>query len=158
MKGGKTMTEGPIIQAGAVVFLRARHLTADGRNHDSENRDIARQRLICQDAAAMCGAPIAREYVEYGGTGPITRRPVVQRMLDELTTLPNVRYVITVSHDRLARLPSDFRAVEEALIAAGAHLVIATDLPRAYFCNPNEAFFDLTPTNDEPPRTKGGSW
>jgi hypothetical protein len=72
--------------------LRARHLRAGGPGRDSENRDVARQRLLCQ-----------------------------------------------VSHDRIARLPSDLQAVEEALMAAGALIVVVDNLQSAYYCNPNES-------------------
>jgi len=136
------MNEGPITQVDAVMFLRARHLTAAGRDRDSEERDIARQRQLCQEAAEMYDALIVGEYIEYGGTGPIRRRPVVQRMLDELQTRPTVRFVITVSHDRLARMPRDFQAVEERITAARALIVVVDHLTASYRCNPNETDWD----------------
>ena len=72
------MKEGPITQANAVLFLRARHITARGRDHESEERDIGRQRAYCQSVAERLGVTIVKEYVEYGGTGPISTRPVVR--------------------------------------------------------------------------------
>jgi hypothetical protein len=151
------MTEGPIIQAGVVVFLRARHLTANGRNHSSEERDIASQRQLCRQAAEQIDAVIVREYVEHGGTGPIAKRPIVRQLIGDLGTLLGVRYVLVAHPDRIARRPSDALAITEAIQAAGAHLVTAGDLPSAYRRNPSESFLGLTSTNDQLPRTKGGS-
>jgi hypothetical protein len=159
MTGGKTMTEGPIIQDCAVVFLRARHLTAGGRNHSSEERDIASQRELCRQAAEQIDASVVKEFVEYGGTGLVARRPVIRQMLGDLGALLGVRYVLVASHDRLSRMPSDVIAITEAIQVAGAHLVVAGDLPSSYLCNPSESFFGShAPINNEPPPTKGGSW
>src|SRR5689334_18802637 len=113
MKGEGTMKEGPITQANAVVFLRARHITTAGRDHQSEERDIARQRAYCQSAAERLGVTIVKEYVEYGGTGPIASRPVVRQMLSDLHSLLGVRYVLAFSLDRLARKPADLQALEQ---------------------------------------------
>jgi hypothetical protein len=160
MTGGKTMTEGPVIQDCAVVFLRARHLTADGRNHDSEIRHVASQRELCRAAAEQIDASVVKEYVEYGGTGLVATRPVVRQMLEDLRTLlaVAVRYILVASTDRLARKPSDVAAITGAIFAAGAYLVTAADLPGAYLCNPGESFLAHAPTNNEPPQTLGGSW
>jgi hypothetical protein len=136
MTGGKTMTGGLIIQDYAVVFLRARHLTANGRNHDSEIRHVASQRELYRAAAEQIDAHIVREYVEYGGTGLVARRPVARQMLGELGTLLGVRYVLVTSLDRLARKPSDVAAITGAIQAAGAHLVTATGLPVPTFATP----------------------
>jgi hypothetical protein len=123
------MTEGPIIQATAVMFLRARHITADGRNHDAEETNIASQRELCRLAAGQIEARIAGEYVEYGGTGPIGARPVVCQMLTGLGTLLGARYVLVTSFDRLARQPDDFTAIAEAIRAAGATSYMLADSP-----------------------------
>lgn len=150
------MTKGPIIQVSAVVFLRARHITADGRNHSSEERDIASQRALCRGAAEQIDARIAGEYVEYGGTGPIATRPVVRQMLGDLSTFGCVRYVLVAHPDRIGRKPSDVTAITELVRAAGAHLVSASDLPRTYLCNPGESSFGFT-LADNQPLPKGGS-
>jgi len=151
------MTKGPIIQANVVVFLRARHITADGRNHSSEERDIASQRALCRGAAEQIDARIVREYVEYGGTGPIATRPMVRQMLGDLGTLQGIRYVLVAHPDRIARKPRDATAITELVRAAGAHLLSASDLPRTYLCSPGESSFGFTLTYDQP-LPKGGSW
>lgn len=117
------MTEGPIIQANAVVFLRARHITAHGGDHESEEHDIDRQRAYCQSAAERLGATIVKEYVEYGGTGPIRSRPILSRMLGDLRTLLGIQYVLVFSLDRLVRKPEDLQELEEAIQASGARLM-----------------------------------
>lgn len=150
------MNNGPIIRGNAVVFLRARSLIADGRDHDAEERQIASQRALCHAAAEQTRAVILGEYVEYGGTGPIARRPVLRRMLGDLGTLLGVRYVLVTSLDRLARLPADAAAISEAIQAAGAHILSAADLPRTYLCDPCEAAVGFALTDDQA-RTKGGS-
>jgi len=152
------MTKGPIIQANAVVFLRARVLTADGRDHDGEICHVRSQRELCQAAAEQIDAVIVREYVEYGGTGPIVRRPILRQMLGDLATLLGVRYVLVANLDRLARMTSDVAAIQEAIQAAGAHVVTCDDLPRAYHCEPNETFWGFAPSDNQPHSTKGGSW
>lgn len=149
------MNKGPIIQANAVVFLRARVLTANDRNHEAEERQIESQRALCQVAAEQVSAVIVHEYIEYGGTGPIRRRPALRRMLGDLATLLGVRYVLVASLDRLARAPVDAMAIQEAVEAAGAHILSAADLPRTNFCDLNEAAFGFTMTGHEP-QPKGG--
>ena len=123
------MTEGPIIQANAVTFLRARHITAHGHDHESEAHDIDRQRAYCQSAAERLGAAIVREYVEYGGTGPIRSRPILSRMLGDLRTLLGIQYVLVFSLDRLVRKPEDLKELEEAIQATGARLTEVNDHP-----------------------------
>lgn len=133
------MKEGPITQANAVVFLRARHITAVGRDHESEERDIARQRAYCQSAAERLGFTIVKEYVEYGGTGPIAVRPVVRHMLGDLRSLLGVQYVLAFSLDRLARKPEDLRELEQRVQAAGAELLVASGLVvSTYYYNSSE--------------------
>jgi hypothetical protein len=153
-EGGTTMTEGPITQANAVVFLRARVLDADGRNHASEMRHVESQRELCQAAAVQLDAVIVREYVEYGGTGPISARPILRQMLDDLATLLGIRYVLAANIDRLARMPADLTAIQEAIQANGAYVLNVDQLPTTYRCGPNEIREGI-PTNYP---TKGGSW
>lgn len=150
------MTRGPIIQANALVFLRARSMTAGGRNHEAEERQIASQRELCHRAAEQIGACVVKEYVEYGGTGPIARRPMLRQMLGDLSTFLGVRYVLVASLDRLARMPADAAAIQEAVQMAGAHILSAADLPRTYLCDPREAAFGPALGDDQPSRTKGG--
>jgi DNA invertase Pin-like site-specific DNA recombinase len=134
------MKEGPITQANAVVFLRARHITASGRDHESEERDIARQRAYCRSVAERLSFTIVKEYVEYGGTGPIAARPVVRHMLSDLRNLLGVQYVLAFSLDRLARKPEHLRELEQRVQAAGAELLVASGQTVAvYYCNPSEA-------------------
>lgn len=134
------MTEGPITQSNAVVFLRTRHITAAGRDHDSEKRDIARQRAYCHSAAERLRFTIVKEYVEYGGTGSVASRPVVRHMLSDLRGLLGVRYVLAFSLDRLARKPEHLRELEQQVQAAGAELLQASGLQvSAYFYNQSEA-------------------
>jgi DNA invertase Pin-like site-specific DNA recombinase len=122
------MNQGPIIQGNAVVFLRARVLTTDGRNHASETSHVESQRELCRATAERIGALIVREYVEYGGTGPISGRPILRRMLGDLTTLLGVRYVLVANVDRLARMPRDVTAIHEAIQATGAHVLACAEL------------------------------
>lgn len=123
------MNEGPIIQANAVMFLRARHITAHGRDHESEERDIDRQRAYCRSAAERLGVTIVKEYIEYGGTGPIRSRATLSRMLGDLRTLLGVQYVLVFSLDRLARKPEDVRALGLEIQATGARLMAVSSHP-----------------------------
>lgn len=149
MKGEEAMIEGPITQVSAVMFLRARHVTVDGRHHKGEECDVARQRAYCQSKAEQLGVTILKEYVEYGGTEPISRRPVMRGMLGDLRTLPDVQYVLSFSLDRLARKPEDLPELEQQVQAAGANLLDASGLPvAAYYCYPDESRLGLTTTND----------
>ncbi|MGH3193112.1 MAG: recombinase family protein, partial [Streptosporangiaceae bacterium] len=138
-----------ITQANAVMFLRARHVTAHGRDPESEERNIARQRAYCRSAAERLGATIIREYVEHGGTGPIRSRPILSQMLGDLRTLLGVQHVLVFSLDRLARKPEDLYELEQAIQATGARLIEVSGLPvSAYYCNPNETgWYALTRTN-----------
>jgi hypothetical protein len=139
------MTKGPIIQSNAVLFLRARVLTAGGRDPDAEHAEVERQRWICQQAAAQLGATIVREYVEFGGTAPLAYRPALQRMLADLDTLLAVRYVLVTGIDRLARQPEDLRELQRQIRAAGAVLRDTSAPPFAiYACNPDEAHLGLS--------------
>jgi DNA invertase Pin-like site-specific DNA recombinase len=133
-EGGIQMTDGPIIQGNAVVFLRARQITGNGRDHDTEMRHIASQRELCRRAAEQMEVVILKEYVEHGGTGPVSSRPILRQMFDELRTLLGVRYVLVASIDRLARMSSDLATIQEAIRAVGTHLVVAADPPKTYPC------------------------
>jgi DNA invertase Pin-like site-specific DNA recombinase len=123
------MNEGPIIHANAVVFLRARHITVHGRDPESEEQNIARQRAYCQSAAERLGAIVVREYVEYGGTGSIRSRPTLHQMLGDLRMLLGVQYVLVFSLDRLARKPEDLYELEQAIQATGARLMEVSSHP-----------------------------
>lgn len=109
----------------AVIFLRARHRTADGNDRAAEERLIAAQRDRCMTAAAKLGADVIREYVEHGGTGSINKRPELRLMLEELRALHDVDYVIVTSMDRLCRKVADAEAIRFELDATGAELVMA---------------------------------
>lgn len=123
------MNEGPIIQGNAVMFLRARNITANGRDRESEERDIAYQRRYCQAKADQLRATVVKEYVEYGGTGSIASRPVIRQMLSDLRILLGVRYVLVVNLDRLARQPADLRELEQRIRAAGVDVLDVNGLP-----------------------------
>lgn len=112
-------------QPAAVLFLRARHIGADGRDRKQENNLLAAQREQCEGAAVRLGADIIREYVEHGGTGSIDTRPELRLMLDELRALRDVDYVITAGTDRLWRAKHDGEAIRFEIEAAGAHLLFA---------------------------------
>lgn len=109
----------------AVMYLRARSVGTDGTDRKHEETQIDMQRQACMRRAEEMGVQLIREYAEYGGTGPISERPELRLMLDELTALHDVRYVITTSLDRLARRTADLHAVHLATEAAGAELILA---------------------------------
>lgn len=113
-------------QATAVIFLRARFLGQDGRDHDQEQQMIAVQRVACEQAAEMLGAEVIREYVEYGGTGSIDTRPALRLMLDELRALRDATYIIVTHHDRLVRRTHDAVAISLEIEAADATLITAS--------------------------------
>ena len=146
------MNQGPIIRGSAVVFLRARVLTADPHYHDSEIRHVDRQRELCQSAAERLDAVIVGEYIEYGGTGPIAHRPALRRMLGDLATLLGVRYVLVTSLDRLARKPADAAAITEAIQQAGARILSVADLPRTHLGDLHEALLGFALADDQPQR------
>jgi hypothetical protein len=158
MKEGGTMREGPITQITAVVFLRARSLTPRGRDRASEALNLATQRAWCREMAQDLEAVIAGEYIEYGGTGPVARRPVVQQMLADLRTRSDIRYLIVASPDRLARTPRDTEEIQAAIQASGAELVYAVDLFRSYRCNPGMNYPHPGLAVDESLPMEGGSW
>lgn len=112
-------------QPTAVLFLRARHIGADGRDLEQENKLLAAQREQCRHMAASLGANVIREYAEHGGSGRLDTRPELRLMLDELRALRDVDYVIVTSADRLWRATSDADAIRFEIEAAGAHLVFA---------------------------------
>jgi DNA invertase Pin-like site-specific DNA recombinase len=85
---------------------------------------VAHQRAACEQAAEALDAEIIREYVEYGGTGRLDKRPTLRLMLDELRALRDVNYVIATGHDRLTRNVHDMTALSFEIDAAGAELVI----------------------------------
>lgn len=110
----------------AIIFLRARYLGQGDRDREIELHMIAAQREACEQAAERLGAEIIREYVEYGGTSSIDKRPELRLLLDELRALRDVRYVIVTSPDRLARTMTDWTTIRFELEAAGAELIIAS--------------------------------
>ena len=112
-------------QPTAVLFLRARHVGADGRDREQENNLLAAQREQCRHMAASLGANVIREYAEHGGSGRLDTRPELRLMLDELRALRDVDYVITAGTDRLWRATSDGEAIRFEIEAAGAALAIA---------------------------------
>jgi DNA invertase Pin-like site-specific DNA recombinase len=109
----------------AALFLRARVLGRSGRDDQAESHLIEGQRQACEQAAKRLQAAVVREYVEYGGTGAIERRPVMRQMLDELLALRDVDYLVTPGLDRLARSSADMAALQLTLEAAGVELVCA---------------------------------
>ena len=114
-------------QTNAVMLLRARHLGGDDRQSRAMERAmIAAQRQQCRQAVDRLNAHLVREYVEYGGTGAIDKRPQLQLLLDELRMLRDVRYVIVSAGDRLTRQVSAWHAIQFELEAASAELVIAS--------------------------------
>jgi DNA invertase Pin-like site-specific DNA recombinase len=115
----------------AVMYLRARHLGPDGTDRAIEEAQIEAQRRACTAVADQLGVALVREYAEHGGTGPIEDRPELRLMLDELTALHDVRYVIATSVDRLARRTSDLRDIRLSVEAAGAEIV--TPSQAAYY-------------------------
>lgn len=116
-------------QTNAVMLLRARHLGSDDQHSRAiERAMIAAQRQRCRQAADQLNAHLVREYVEYSGTGAIDKRPQLQLLLDELRMLRDVRYVIVSAGDRFTRQVSDWRAIQFELEAAGAELVIASEV------------------------------
>jgi len=117
--------------ARAVIFLRARHRGPSGSDRQAQARQLAAQRDTCRVAATHLGLVVLREYVEYGGTGPIWQRPRLRLLLEELRTLRDAAYVMVAHTDRLTRTLADHRAIELELEAAGARLIIADELPSA---------------------------
>lgn len=115
-------------QPAAVLFLRARHIGADGRDWEAEEHMIARQRDNCAKAAELLAADIIAEYVEHGGAGAVEHRPQVLMMLDELRVYRDAKFVIIDTMDRLARKVGDWRQIELELEAAGAELIVAQEI------------------------------
>lgn len=120
-------------QPTAVTFLRARHLGPD-RQQDraTEQQMIDTQRRTCNQLAEQLDATVIREYVEFGGTGSIDRRPQLKLMLDELRALHDATYVIAENPDRISRRVADWNAVHLELEASGAKLVTAVDHTAIY--------------------------
>ena len=115
-------------QPMAVIFLRSRHLGADGSDHEVEQWMIAAQRAACKQRAEALGAQIIREYREFGGTGSIDKRPTLRLMLDELRALHDTDYVIVTGTERLARRTEDMAAICLELEAAGARLITTANV------------------------------
>ena len=113
----------------AVIFIRARSVGFGDRDSWIAAAQVSYQREVCAAAAERLGARPIREYLDYGGTGSLDKRPELRLMLDELRALRDVRYVIVASPDRLARKTADWDAIRFELDAAGAELVIASELP-----------------------------
>lgn len=105
-------------QPTAVIFLRARQ---PGVNAGLDLTDV--QRKQCMALAERLTATVIREYVEYGGAVAIDKRPQLKLMLDELSALRDVSYVIATGPERLARRLDDWAAIDLELTASGAKLV-----------------------------------
>ncbi|MGH3722243.1 MAG: recombinase family protein [Pseudonocardiaceae bacterium] len=86
---------------------------------------ISWQRAVCEQTARELNAQVIREYVEYGGTGSIDKRPAVRFMLDELRARHDATYLIVARTDRLARQGDDWARISREIQAAGAELVTA---------------------------------
>lgn len=106
----------------AVIFLRGRH------GNVADQRQLAAERDTCYRAATHLGLVVIREYVEHGGTGQIQRRPGLRLLLEELRALRDAGYVVVTRLDHLARTQTDRRASELELEAAGARLIVASEL------------------------------
>ena len=107
----------------AVAFIRARHLGTNGRHPVIEAMQVEAQRKECQRIAERLDVAMVDEYLEYGGTGTIGRRPVVRQLLDRLRADPDLGYLIVTSPDRLARRRADWDAISLELEAAQVELV-----------------------------------
>jgi DNA invertase Pin-like site-specific DNA recombinase len=107
----------------AVVFVRARRLGSNGRHPAIEAKQVEAQRDACLKIAERLGADIVEEYIEYGGTGKVERRPVVHQLLDRLRTDHGIDYLIVASLDRLARRRDDWAVISLELEAAHVELV-----------------------------------
>jgi DNA invertase Pin-like site-specific DNA recombinase len=105
------------------MFLRARHLEQGSHDSKIEHHMIGAQRAACKQAAKTLNLNIVREYVEYGGTGSIDKRPELRLMLDELRAIQDVRYMIVSSPDRLTRSTADWATIRLELEAAGVELI-----------------------------------
>jgi len=112
----------------AIVFIRTRHVGSDAPT--AIEQQITMQRVACQETARALNAVVIREYVEYGGTDRLERRPTVRQMLAELGQTRDVRYLITYGADRLARRTADFAEIEQTTSAAGVDLAFADNLTR----------------------------
>lgn len=110
-------------QKKAIMFVRARHLGSNGRHPVYEAMQVEAQRDACQKIAERLGADVVEEYIEYGGTGKIERRPVVRQLLDRLRTDQDIDYLVVASLDRLARRRDDWAAISLELEAAHVELV-----------------------------------
>jgi DNA invertase Pin-like site-specific DNA recombinase len=118
-------------QSQAAMFIRANNITIDGEQRQRYSRDpfIDQQRALCRQAARSLNATLIREYVEHGSSGKLTTRPELRLMLDELRALRDLDYLIVTTADRLTRRIDDWATITFELAAAGAELVIATQLP-----------------------------
>jgi DNA invertase Pin-like site-specific DNA recombinase len=102
----------------AVIFLRACRPNVNG---GLDLIDV--QRAQCMALAERLNATVIREYVEYGGTAMLDKRPELKLMLDELRALRDIDYIIAVDVDRLARRLDDWAAIDLELTTSGAKLV-----------------------------------
>jgi DNA invertase Pin-like site-specific DNA recombinase len=113
--------------AQAILFLRTRP-GSFGFDPQAQQHQLAAQRDVCRQIADHLGLAVIREYAESGGTGPISRRPQLRLLLEELRTLRDASYVIVAHLDRLTRTMADCWTIELELEAAGAKLIIASQL------------------------------
>lgn len=92
-------------EATAIAYLRVSS-TGQLTGHSQEGYSIEAQREACQRHAARLGARLVKEYVEPGKTATNMKRPMLQRMLAELSKLKPT-YVIFYDLSRVAREEGD---------------------------------------------------
>jgi DNA invertase Pin-like site-specific DNA recombinase len=104
----------------AVIYLRV------ARDDGNQVKAFAAQRHACQRRANELNLMVLEEYADHGsGNTDPEDRPGLSRLLAELRERP-VAYVITYSHERIARKMHRYAGVAWALGKSGTRLEIAS--------------------------------
>ena len=122
----KSATSNESALALAVSYLRVSTREQAERGGSAEGFSIPAQRQANQKKAAELGARVAEEFIDAGESAKTADRDALKDMLAYIRC-HQVRYVIVHKIDRLARNRGDDVRIHEAILAAGASLVSATE-------------------------------
>jgi len=111
----------------AAIYVRVSTADQAERNGEPEGYSIPAQRGYCHGKAEMLGADVVAEYIDAGESAKSADRAQLQKMLERISTIGDIDYVIVHKINRLARSMRDYLAITETLAKHGVQFVSVTE-------------------------------